>query len=110
MWPGFSLIPNHYLRIGQSGIASACRNHSASIRKGTSVITFMIQPKNLIGAAILQLALSLSIVLLLMPGGVHANSQEAVWTKQEAAIRDQIRRLRSLPDDIRARTTKQLAI
>jgi peroxiredoxin len=33
-----------------------------------------------------------------------------VWTKQEAAVRDQIRRLRSLPDDVRARTTKQLAI
>ena len=40
----------------------------------------------------------------------QARSQEAVWTKQEAAVRDQIRRLRSLPDDVRARTTKQLAL
>ncbi|PYS60968.1 MAG: hypothetical protein DMF74_17310, partial [Acidobacteria bacterium] len=31
-------------------------------------------------------------------------------TKQEAAVRDQIRRLRGLPDDVRARTTKQLAL
>ena len=66
----------------------------------------MIQPINLNGAAIL----SLCIILLLTTGGVHANSQEAVWTKQESAARDQIRRLRSLPDDVRARTTKQLAI
>jgi peroxiredoxin len=41
---------------------------------------------------------------------VQARSQDAAWTKQEAAVRDQIRRLRSLPDDVRARTTKQLAI
>ncbi len=41
---------------------------------------------------------------------VQVNSQDAAWTKQEAAVRDQIRRLRSLPDDVRARTTKQLAI
>src|SRR5438094_9814429 len=67
-----------------------------------------MQPTNLIGAAILRFALSLYIILLL--GGVHAKSQEPVWTKQEAAVRDQIRRLRSLPDDVRARTTKQLAI
>src|SRR3989454_2802460 len=40
----------------------------------------------------------------------QARSQEALWTKQEAAVRDQIRRLRSLPDDVRARTTKQLAL
>ena len=71
---------------------------------------FMIQPINLIDAAILRLTLSLSIILLVMPGGVPAKSQDAAWTKQEAAVRDQIRRLRSLPDDVRARTTKQLAI
>jgi len=37
-------------------------------------------------------------------------SQDPPWTKQEAPIRDQIRRLRDLPDDVRARTTKQLAL
>ena len=70
----------------------------------------MIQPINLIDAAILRLTLSLSIILLVMPGSVRAKSQEPAWTKQEAAVRDQIRRLRSLPDDVRARTTKQLAL
>ena len=71
---------------------------------------FMIQPINLIDAAILRLTLSLSIILLVMPGSVRAKSQEPAWTKQEAAVRDQIRRLRGLPDDVRARTTKQLAL
>lgn len=37
-------------------------------------------------------------------------SQNPSWTKQEAPIRDQIGRLRGLPDDVRARTTKQLAL
>lgn len=37
-------------------------------------------------------------------------SQDPPWTKQETPIRDQIRRLRDLPDDVRARTTKQLAL
>jgi peroxiredoxin len=32
------------------------------------------------------------------------------WTKAEAPLREQIRGLRSLPDDVRARTTKQLAL
>jgi peroxiredoxin len=37
-------------------------------------------------------------------------SQGPQWTKQETPIRDQIRRLRDLPDDVRSRTTKQLAL
>jgi thiol-disulfide isomerase/thioredoxin len=37
-------------------------------------------------------------------------SQGPPWTKQEAPIRDQIRQLRDLPDDVRARTTKQVAL
>jgi thiol-disulfide isomerase/thioredoxin len=36
--------------------------------------------------------------------------QDASWTKAETPIRDQISHLRSLPDDVRARTTKQLAL
>jgi thiol-disulfide isomerase/thioredoxin len=32
------------------------------------------------------------------------------WTKPESQIRDQISHLRGLPDDVRARTTKQLAL
>lgn len=39
-----------------------------------------------------------------------AQNPDATWTKQETPIRDQIRGLRSLPDDVRARTTKQLAL
>ena len=70
----------------------------------------MIQPEKRIDTAVLPLVLLFCLILLLIAGGFSAQSQEAVWTKQEAAIRDQIRRLRSLPDDARARTTKQLAL
>src|SRR5437667_12484624 len=71
---------------------------------------FMIQPINLIDAAILRLTLSLSIILLVMPDSVHAKSQHAAWTKQETAVRHQIRRLASLRAVARRRTTEQLAI
>jgi peroxiredoxin len=37
-------------------------------------------------------------------------AQQVVWTDQEKPIADQIGHLRDLPDDVRARTTKQLAI
>ena len=70
----------------------------------------MIQPEKHIDTAVLPLVLLFCLILLLIAGGFSAQSQEAAWTKQEAAIRDQIRRLRSLPDDARARTTKQLAL
>ena len=56
------------------------------------------------------MGLSLFVICIGWQMPAHAQSQEAVWTKQEAGLRDQIRRLRSLPDDVRARTTKQLAI
>jgi thiol-disulfide isomerase/thioredoxin len=39
-----------------------------------------------------------------------AQNGEPAWSKPEAQIRDQISHLRSLPDDVRARTTKQLAL
>jgi len=39
-----------------------------------------------------------------------AQNGDPEWTKAETAIRDQISRLRSLPDDVRAKTTKQLAL
>src|SRR5437763_10104458 len=38
------------------------------------------------------------------------NAQDVSWTKDETPIRDQLTHLRSLPDDVRARTTKQLAL
>ena len=81
------------------------------LSRGAHIITrFMIQPEKRIDTAVLPLVLLFCLILLLIAGGFSAQSQEAVWTKQEAAIRDQIRRLRSLPDDARARTTKQLAL
>ena len=39
-----------------------------------------------------------------------ANGQNAAWTTEETAVREQINKLRNLPDDMRARTTKQLAL
>jgi thiol-disulfide isomerase/thioredoxin len=39
-----------------------------------------------------------------------AQNGEPAWSKAESQIRDQISHLRSLPDDVRARTTKQLAL
>ena len=46
----------------------------------------------------------------LASGRVHARIQEPTLTKQEKAIFDQIRHLRDLSDDVRARTSKQLAL
>lgn len=44
------------------------------------------------------------------PLSVFSQSQDTTWTKQETPIRNQIRGLRDLPDDVRAGTTKQLAL
>src|ERR1039457_1658813 len=41
---------------------------------------------------------------------VWAQKQEVVWSAQEKPIYDQIKTLRSLPDDVRARTTKDIAL
>jgi len=41
---------------------------------------------------------------------LRTQAQQVVWSNQEKSIADQIRGLRSLPDDVRARTTKNLAI
>lgn len=43
-------------------------------------------------------------------GRLHPNIQETPFTKEEAPISNAIRHLRELPDDARARTTKQLAL
>jgi len=61
--------------------------------------------------AILFIAgLSLSAIAPLLSRHVRAETQQVIWTKQEEAILNQIRHLRDLPDDVRARTTRQLAI
>lgn len=39
-----------------------------------------------------------------------AQTGAPAWTKEETQIRDKISHLRSLPDDVRAKTTKQLAL
>jgi peroxiredoxin len=39
-----------------------------------------------------------------------AQAQQPAWNTQEAPVASQIHGLRSLPDDVRARTTKQLAL
>ncbi len=47
---------------------------------------------------------------LLVTPSSHAQKQEVVWSAQEKPIYDQIHGLRKLPDDVRARTTKELAL
>jgi peroxiredoxin len=44
------------------------------------------------------------------PLSVWAQTQEVVWSAQEKPIYEQIKTLRSLPDDVRARTTKDIAL
>jgi len=63
-------------------------------------------------AAILAASLYFSVVvLLLLPhSSIHAQEQKITWSNQEKPIADQIDMLRSLPDDVRARTTKNLAM
>src|SRR6266480_2511485 len=61
------------------------------------------------GRIVLIAALSLAAIGLLVAGPAGAQAQDAVRTN-EKVISDQINHLRSLPDDVRTRTTKQLAI
>jgi peroxiredoxin len=49
-------------------------------------------------------------VFLLSPWISGARQNKIVWNDQEKPIAQQIGTLRSLPDDVRARTTKQLAL
>jgi peroxiredoxin len=51
----------------------------------------------------------LAQIFLVFPPNLHAQ-QDVQWTTQEQPIYDQIKTLRSLPDDVRARTTKDLAL
>jgi peroxiredoxin len=49
-------------------------------------------------------------LLLFYSPTLRAQTQQIVWTVQEKLIADQINGLRDLPDDVRARVTKQLAL
>lgn len=56
---------------------------------------------------------SVSFGALLVLGCSHAlcaQDKQPAWTSEEKPIYDQIRHLRDLPDDVRAGTTKQLAL
>jgi peroxiredoxin len=48
--------------------------------------------------------------ILFCPASLYAQEQKVVWSNQEKTIAEQIRGLRGLPDDVRARTTKNLAL
>jgi len=56
-----------------------------------------------------KFVVALGLCLMAYASAIAQNAEPA-WTKSEAKIRDQISHLRSLPDDVRARTTKQLAL
>jgi peroxiredoxin len=53
-------------------------------------------------------ALVLSTVLF--PRQLSAQKQEIIWSPQEKPIADQIKTIRQVPDDIRPKTTKELAL
>ena len=62
---------------------------------------------------ILLIAAGFSILILtvpLFPRAISAQKEEIVWSPQEKPIAEQIHGLRKLPDDVRARTTKELAL
>jgi peroxiredoxin len=65
-----------------------------------------------VAASILVASLYLFVALLpLLPhSSLQAQEQKITWSNQEKPIADQIGTLRSLPDDVRARTTKNLAM
>ena len=56
------------------------------------------------------LGLFTAVVFLLGARPVCPQAQKVVWSDQEKPIVEQLRTLRGLPDDVRARTTKQLAL
>src|SRR5271165_4249221 len=55
-------------------------------------------------------ALVLMLAAVLCTGSASAQKQEIVWSPQEKPIAEQIHGLRKLPDDVRARTTRELAL
>ena len=56
------------------------------------------------------LCLSVAGLLLSLSASLHAQEQKVIWSSQEKPIADKIRGLRGLPDDVRTRTTKNLAL
>ena len=58
----------------------------------------------------LYVTLCVLAVGVICPLQIHAQKQEIVWSPQEKPIAEQIHGLRKLPDDVRAQTTKELAL
>jgi len=56
------------------------------------------------------LYLCLAGIFFMSPGEGRAQAQKIVWSDQEKPILEQMRTLRKLPEEQRARTTKQLAL
>ena len=68
-------------------------------------------PSNLFAkTSLASLGLCALAVALLFAQTISAQKQETVWSPQEKPLADQIHSLRQLPDDVRARTTKELAL
>ena len=65
-----------------------------------------------IGTVVIGTSLCIFAAPLLQPrpSSLRAQAEKIVWTDQEKPIADEIGHLRDLPDDVRARTTKQLAV
>ena len=65
-----------------------------------------------VGAAVFAYSICVfaEVVFLACPQGLRAQTGKPAWTSQEKPIAEQIKKLRDLPDDVRALTTKQLAI
>ena len=68
--------------------------------------------KSIARRMVLSTSLCVVLVQMLVMSSlcVWAQKQEVVWSAQEELIYDQIKTLRSLPDDVRARTTKDIAL
>ncbi len=54
--------------------------------------------------------LSAATLLLLRPASLPAQEQQVIWSDREKPISEKIGGLRALPDDVRARATKNLAL
>jgi peroxiredoxin len=67
--------------------------------------------KSIARRILLSACLTVAVQMLVMsPLSVWAQTQEIVWSAQEKPIFEQIKTLRSLADDVRARTTKDIAL
>jgi peroxiredoxin len=64
------------------------------------------------GTTVLSITICFSVagLALSFPRLLQSQTTQIVWTSQEKPIADEIHGLRQLPDDVRARTTKQIAL